>query len=733
MTSTMLNKLIKAFTPVDIPEFAKENFDRYFVQSDKIMLFLIVFQWIISTFITSITYKTYLYGFIGGGVIVLLIFVAHRYISGTRLMRVLIAIGMMLFSLIYIQQHLGRIEMHFYIFIAMAILAFYKDTMPIFIAAGTTILHHLIFNYLQYYEVSLFGMPIMVFNYGCGLDIVLLHGLFVCIEALVLIYLINLQIEHTIDLTKAKNEVLELNGELSKNEAQLIELLEASPIAVRIAEAKRQSVVFANKAYLILINTSSQEVIGKNPQNYYAREEEYQKIVETLLRGEVVCNKLIELRVGECEKWALASYIPFEFDGEQSVLEWLYDVTDEIRTQQMLTLQKEEFETIFKGSKDGIAIVDLQSFFFDFNDAYLEMTGFSREELLRRSCIELSAPEDTERAKLAIKEAIKTGFVKNFEKNCILQGRIVTVNMSITLLPDKKRLLIVSKDITEKRILENTLKKTNERLQELVQEELAKNRDKDLMLQRQSRMAAMGEMIGNISHQWRQPLNALALSIQDVQMAQAYGELDEKYIDDFKTTSMNLVNYMSQTIDDFRNFFKLDKKKTEFEVKEAINKSLSIVKDSLRSLFVEVDIAIPNEKLMTLGYPNEFSQVLLNILNNAREALKDRKDSTNRNIKISAHKDNNTIKVTICDNALGIQPGIIDKIFDPYFTTKHQSQGTGLGLYMSKMIIEQNMGGKLYVYNTQDGACFVVEIPLATINQNVEDKEDGLLENHNLY
>ncbi len=202
------------FTFPKVPDFAKENFEQYFIQSDKVMLMLAVLQWIMATFVSSLLYDTYLYGFLSGGIIVVSLFIAFRYLKGTRTMRSLVAVSMMLFSLIYIQQHLGRIEMHFHLFIAMAILSLYKDTVPVFVAALATILHHLIFNYLQFYEVSLFGMPVMVFNYGCGMDIVLLHGFFVVMEALVLGYIIKLQIEHAVELNRTETQVLSLNAEL---------------------------------------------------------------------------------------------------------------------------------------------------------------------------------------------------------------------------------------------------------------------------------------------------------------------------------------------------------------------------------------------------------------------------------------------------------------------------------------------------------------------------------------
>ena len=209
------NKILKhIFSYPKIPSFADETFQAYHIQSDRVMIFLLILQWFLSTFITSIYYETYLYGFVGGALITVPIVLLFPYLKGERFYRYYIAVGMMLFSVIYIQQYLGRIEMHFHVFIALAVLTLYKDIVPIIIAATTTILHHLIFNYLQLYEVSLFGMPVMVFNYGCGLDIVILHGIFVLLELLVISYIIRLEIEHSINLNHTQNEVYKLNNQL---------------------------------------------------------------------------------------------------------------------------------------------------------------------------------------------------------------------------------------------------------------------------------------------------------------------------------------------------------------------------------------------------------------------------------------------------------------------------------------------------------------------------------------
>ncbi|WP_455755717.1 putative bifunctional diguanylate cyclase/phosphodiesterase [Sulfurimonas sp.] len=202
------------FTYPRVPNFANMSFRLFHIQADKVMVGLLVLQWFIASFITSIQYNTYFYGFFGGALIVLPIIFLYKYLKGDVYYRVFISIAMMLFSVIFIQQYLGRIEMHFHVFIAMAILTLYKDIIPIVVAAITTIVHHFIFNYLQLYEVSLFDMPVMIFNYGCGFDIVILHGVFVIAELLVLGYLVRLQIEHNVELNATENRVNELNKEL---------------------------------------------------------------------------------------------------------------------------------------------------------------------------------------------------------------------------------------------------------------------------------------------------------------------------------------------------------------------------------------------------------------------------------------------------------------------------------------------------------------------------------------
>jgi diguanylate cyclase (GGDEF)-like protein/PAS domain S-box-containing protein len=247
------------------------------------------------------------------------------------------------------------------------------------------------------------------------------------------------------DITAQK----EYHNRLEKSEQTLLYLLKMSPIAVRIAKSEGSKVVFANEAYSHLIQEDISAVLGKNPKNYYANKEEYTALVTQIKNNEIVYDRLTELFIGNDTVWALASYMPIEFEGEACVLGWFYDITEEKQLQKQLEEQRDEFKTIFNTSKDGIAILDKESNFLDFNEAYLEMIGYTREELLKMSCISLSDPEDKERAMEAMKRIFEIAFIKDFEKTCIgKDGKKIYINMAGTLLPDKQRILISTKDIS---------------------------------------------------------------------------------------------------------------------------------------------------------------------------------------------------------------------------------------------------------------------------------------------
>ena len=254
------------------------------------------------------------------------------------------------------------------------------------------------------------------------------------------------------------------------------------------------------------------------------------------------------------------------------------------------------------------------------------------------------------------------------------------------------------------------LAELNKNLDNRVKEEISKRHKHERILIQQSRLAAMGEMIGNIAHQWRQPLNALGVIIQNIHFSYNNDMLTKEFLDDSMKKGVNLTNMMSKTIDDFRNFFQPNKKKESFSLMKSIENTIDLIDAS----FKHNNIKVKKETTVDIevyGFPNEFAQALLNILSNAKDAIIEN-EIQNGEIRISVFKENDYGCLRLTDNAGGIPKDIIEKIFDPYFTTKHQSQGTGIGLYMSKIIIEQNMQGLVSVHNEKEGASFTVKIPL---------------------
>ena len=254
------------------------------------------------------------------------------------------------------------------------------------------------------------------------------------------------------------------------------------------------------------------------------------------------------------------------------------------------------------------------------------------------------------------------------------------------------------------------------RLEKQIQQEIEENRKKDVVMFQHARLAQMGEMINNIAHQWRQPLSMVSAIAQNIHFKYQLGKLDNDFMNDNIDEMKKILKQMSQTITDFQNFFHPNKEKEEFFLENSIDHTIDLLNHSMSKQDIEFIRLERNDLMHVMGYSNEFAQTLLNLFTNAKDALLSNDLYETRNIYIQTTPLDDKFQISISDNAGGIPEEIIDKVFNPYFTTKEQGKGTGIGLYMCKQIIEKNMGGNISVQNIiyengERGAEFMIELP----------------------
>jgi PAS domain S-box-containing protein len=392
-------------------------------------------------------------------------------------------------------------------------------------------------------------------------------------------------------------------------------------------------------------------------------------------------------------------------------------LTDEVYHQ-----DPELYRSVINNISEVVFQISLEGIYLYLNPAWTAITGYSITETIGTNYVNYMVSDDpTEEYQHLFRQLINQEIEYiQYIRRCKTKSdnyRWIEIFAQPTLDKMGKVVSISGtfSDITIRKLIEEELKQKtalleemNQNLEKIIKEEVTKNRDKDLLLHQQSRQAAMGEMIGNIAHQWRQPLNAIGLIIQDIQDAHQFGELSAEYLGIKIQKANDIIAHMSQTIDDFRNFFRPEKAKRDFSLKEVISKTITFVEASFRNNGITIELDFTND-IVIKGYSNEYSQVLLNILNNAKDAHLDRKTKEPW-VRVGLFAENERAVVTITDNAGGIPDSILSKVFEPYFTTKEPGKGTGIGLYMSKTIIEKNMGGILAVSNTDCGAEFRISI-----------------------
>jgi two-component system CheB/CheR fusion protein len=404
-------------------------------------------------------------------------------------------------------------------------------------------------------------------------------------------------------------------------------------------------------------------------------------------------------------------------NGIDKVVGILRDVDSEYRDRLLLELRKDRLNTTFKTINNILIISDGRNL-IDVNRAFEKLFNMSVEEFRSKyNCICELFEEVKDDSSYLFDESKSYTWIKKVLDNQDIEYKVkitidkieyhFKVNANIFKSEDEKKTYLVVFDNITKSI------KFQEELKKQLEIQLKEIRKKDDMLINQSKSAAMGEMISAIAHQWRQPLNVLSLYIMALETKYPF---DEDTFHDFLEKSEAVIEKMSHTIDDFRDFFRPNKSKELFSIKDAISRVLDIIEVQLIHHNIDINKKIDDDS-MFLGYKSEFEQSIINILTNAKDALilaQESSQDIKAKIDIELKSDNKNIILEISDNAGGIKDNIINNIFDPYFSTKFENQGTRLGLYMTKVIIEKNMGGKIDVANFQDGAKFTIKLPLSS-------------------
>jgi PAS domain S-box-containing protein len=539
--------------------------------------------------------------------------------------------------------------------------------------------------------------------------------------------------------------------ELRQSEEKFRQIFRLAPIAITISALEDGTFLDFNEAAERMSGYRREEVIGRSVHEFGLWTDPRQRaevIGEVLEKGEVRDREIIMKDREGRTFWGLFSAVLIEIAGHRHLLSLVSDIGERKQVLEALRESEERFRLVADTAPVLIWEAGPDSRCTYLNRTWLQYTGRSLDEELGDGWSDGLHAEDRERCLDTYRSAVREG--RTFSMEYRLRrgdgeyGWIVDTGVP-RFAPDGELLgyLGTGFDVTEERRakeelqqanallsqrvvertaeLTETIRKLQEEIKERIrvaqalQDEIAQRlnvqaelRDKELMLLHQGRLAAMGDMIGYIAHQWRQPLNLLNLITQELSMTWKKGEFTPEYLEKSVRKMRETIGHMSQTIGDFSNFFRPATEQSDFRIMEAVEKTLSLLEPNLKAQQIRTEVVAPCDPVLH-GFPNELCQVFLNIMINARDALVSRR-VPDPAIVIEVRSEGGRTLVTITDNAGGIPEEILDRIFEPYFSTKPPDQGTGVGLFMSRTIIEKNMGGTLSARNVPGGAQFRIEI-----------------------
>ena len=493
-------------------------------------------------------------------------------------------------------------------------------------------------------------------------------------------------------------------------------LMDEAHDMITIYNMNSSSIIYANKKFLEKLQYTIDEIFVLDIDKLRSSIDEKECLLEVLIHDKITSYANFYSKNGE--KFIFESNIKHysennvdyiicisrdvttKLEKEKKLKDEIKDKIEEIENQKIF------LNTLLDSNPTSIFYKDVNGKYLGCNKAWEKLTGIKFEQVLGKSVFDIAPLDiatiyhDQDEKVFSLEENPQVYQSEVFNK--ILNRRFKVIFYKSAYFDANGKvlgLIGVVIDITDITKLEEEKK------------------EKDRLLYHKSKMEAMGEMIENIAHQWRQPLSTMTTSASGIKLQKEFNILTDENLTEFIDIIVNTSKYLSETIDDFRNFFKQSKVKEKFKIENSFNNAFKLLSATFNSNQINIFKNIENVEITS--FQNELIHVILNILNNAIDAFQ-KTDLKNRYIFIDCYKEENYLNIEIKDNAKGIKDEIIDRIFEPYFTTKHQSQGTGIGLYMIQEIVQKHLSGTIeaknveYTYKNKiyTGAKFIVKLPI---------------------
>ncbi|NWF66851.1 MAG: PAS domain-containing sensor histidine kinase [Campylobacterales bacterium] len=480
------------------------------------------------------------------------------------------------------------------------------------------------------------------------------------------------------------------------------------------------SILYANNIFFEKSGYTKDEIENKkiyDIQSFFKKENNLENIKSTIKNSKklLIDNYLITKNFEHIPTEDTFTYNN-DFDKEYLII-FSKDVSKFKKNEIKLIEQKEFLELIFEQSPNLIFVKDCHGVYKFANSVFCESFDIKLDKLIGNDDSAIfNDPKEIIKFQALDQKVLEAGETKffpvvqaviNSEKNIVKYYQTVLITLNKNKPLTERLLLGISNDITELKQVQDELNILNQNLENRVKIEIEKNRQNEHILIQQSKMALIGELMNNIAHHWRQPLNIISIGLDDIYDQFIHDNISkDDFVSVYNTVHISLKT-LSNTIDGFRTFFKSSNQKESFNILNNLELLKSIVIEQLKNKNIEYELNSMLKNSNFFSYKSELNQVLLNLIHNSIEAIENNRKKVGSYtgfVKITLHEDNEFLYIDVIDNGGGIKNEIIDKIFEPYFTTKFQSTGTGLGLYICKNIIEHLFFGTIIATNENDGA-----------------------------